>query len=505
MFLRIVTSVVLILSSLELAHSQMFFGQNYPLFVTTGGSADLPTPPSYAYVYANLQTEATSCPTWTNSSYNSSGNTTNCWGANSADATGLAGQGVIAPTQVLFGNTSIEAPGSPYGSMMFSVENPTTVTPTATGSSGSSSIVVSSISGIGANFRVSGTGIGGGAQVSTSWNGTSTTIPLTVANSGTVSGTVSFAFTANALFPNHLSVTLQPNVPGPVTTGTLTVNAGSVVLNNDGTLSVTNATATDNTYSVVAMQIYVDNALYFSDANTNGPGPAGQSGAPYSPLTYTTGVLSSGTHQIGVKAFNSNNDSTLVSFSISIGGASIQTVSNLLDDFWYYLPPGQAMEAFEVDPDIFNYNPNIPGCSGTSCSTHMEASMQCDVASGSAAPGQWRFWNTATDQWVRQDGSGGGTSGTSYSCIPAMTTGVWHHYQLYATYNVVTETYAYQTLVIDNVTVFKNLNLQYSGAVTGYSTSTNFISVQNQIDLTSSSSQTTPTPIYYDRYSLTAW
>jgi hypothetical protein len=501
MFLRILASVLL-LSSFGSAQIT-FFGQNYPLTVMTSG--DLPTPPAYAYVYANLQTQSSSCPTSINPAANSSSNTTNCWGANSADATGLAGAGVIAPTQVLFGNTSIEAPGSTTGSMTFSVTNPTTETPTATGTSGASSIVVSSITGIGSNFRVSGTGIGSGAQVSTSWNGTSTTIPLTVANTGTVSGTVSFAFTANALFPNHLSVTLQPTVPSAVTTGTLTVNAGTVVLNSNATLSITGATATDDTYSVVAMQVYVDNALYFSDASTAGSGPAGQSGSPYSPLTYTTGVLANGSHTIGVKAFNSNDDSTLVSFSISIGGASIATVSNLLDDFWYYLPSGQAMEAFEVDPDIFNYNPNLSGCSGTSCSTHMEASMQCDIASGSDAPNQWRFWNTATDHWVRADGSQTGTTGTSYSCSPAMTTGVWHHYQLYATYNVVAETYAYQTLVIDGVTVFKNLNLGYSGAVTGYATSTNFISVQNQIDLTSSSSQTTPTPIYYDRYSLTAW
>ncbi len=352
-----------------------------------------PTPPPGAFVYSNLQAQSSSCPTSTNPAYNSSSFTADCWGANSVDATGLEGQGVRAPTQVLFGNTSIEAPGSPYGSMMFSVTNPTTETPTATGASGASSVVVSSTAGLGANFKATGTGIGSGAQISTSWDGTSTTIPLTVANSGTVNGTVSFSFTANALFANHLSIT----------------------------------------------------------------------------------------------------------------AANLNTIGNMIDDFWYYLPAGQAMEAFEVDPDIFNYNPSLPGCSGTSCSTHMEASMQCDVDPGSDAPNQWRFWNTATDQWVRADGTIRGTTGTSYSCATAKTTGVWHHYQLYATYNVAAETYAYQTLVIDGAAVFTNLNLGYSGAVTGYPTSTNFISVQNQIDLTAASSQTVPTPIYYDLYKLTAW
>ena len=387
MVLRLAASVLLLCSAC-IAQNPMFFGQN-----VQPASGDLPTPPGNAFVYANLETEATSCPTWTNPSYNSSANTANCWGANSVDATGLAGQGVIAPTNVTFGNTNIQAPGSTYGSMMFAVKNPPTETPTATGSSGASNIVVSSTTGLGANFKANGTGIGNGAQISTSWDGTSTTIPLTVANSGTVNGTVSFSFTANALFPNHLSITV----------------------------------------------------------------------------------------------------------------ANLNSIGNLLDDFWYYLPAGQAMEAFEIDPDVFYYDASLPGCSGTSCSTHMEASMQCDVAANSNAPGQWRFWNTATDHWVRQDGSSGGTSGTSYSCLPASTTGVWHHYQLYATYSITPNTYAYQTLVIDGTTLFKNLNLGYSGAVTNYSTSTNFVSVQNQIDLTSSSSQTTFTPIYYDLYRLTAW
>jgi hypothetical protein len=61
--------------------------------------------------------------------------------------------------------------------------------PTATGTSGASTITVSSASDIVAGMYVSGTGIGTGAMVG-SVNGT--TVTLSVANSGTVSGTVTF-------------------------------------------------------------------------------------------------------------------------------------------------------------------------------------------------------------------------------------------------------------------------------------------------------------------------
>jgi hypothetical protein len=63
------------------------------------------------------------------------------------------------------------------------------VTPTATGTSGQSTIVVSSSTGISAGMYVSGTGIGTGATVSSI---VGTTVTLSVTNSGTVSGTVTF-------------------------------------------------------------------------------------------------------------------------------------------------------------------------------------------------------------------------------------------------------------------------------------------------------------------------
>ena len=63
------------------------------------------------------------------------------------------------------------------------------VTPTATGNSAESTIVVSSNSGISVGMYVTGSGIGSGAEV-TAVNGT--TITLSVVNSGTVSGTITF-------------------------------------------------------------------------------------------------------------------------------------------------------------------------------------------------------------------------------------------------------------------------------------------------------------------------
>jgi hypothetical protein len=63
------------------------------------------------------------------------------------------------------------------------------LTPTATGTSGQSTIVVSSATGIVSGMYVTGNGIGTDATVSSV---SGTTVTLSVANSGTVSGTVTF-------------------------------------------------------------------------------------------------------------------------------------------------------------------------------------------------------------------------------------------------------------------------------------------------------------------------
>jgi lysophospholipase L1-like esterase len=73
------------------------------------------------------------------------------------------------------------------------------VTPTATGTSGTSTITVSSATGIEVGNAVTGTGIGTGAVVANTYTGT-TTVPLTVANSGAVSGTVTITPSATTIF-----------------------------------------------------------------------------------------------------------------------------------------------------------------------------------------------------------------------------------------------------------------------------------------------------------------
>lgn len=88
-----------------------------------------------------------------------------------------------------------------------------TFTPTATGTSGASSIVVSSVTGIDVGEILTGTGIGTNAAVASTWTG-STTIPLTVVNSGTVSGTITFTSSAASIFSNIARVWALGRVDG---------------------------------------------------------------------------------------------------------------------------------------------------------------------------------------------------------------------------------------------------------------------------------------------------
>jgi len=85
------------------------------------------------------------------------------------------------------GNKYLSCPGdflSVYSLAVYSY-----VTPTATGTAGAFTIVVSSATGISAGMYVSGTGITTGTTVRAV---VGTTITLSAANSGAVSGTVTF-------------------------------------------------------------------------------------------------------------------------------------------------------------------------------------------------------------------------------------------------------------------------------------------------------------------------
>lgn len=86
-------------------------------------------------------------------------------------------------------------------------------TTTATGTSGSSNIVVASITGITVGAFITGTGIAPGAAVGLAWNGSSTTIPLVNAagnplpNTAAVSGTVTITTALVGLFEHYTSGT----------------------------------------------------------------------------------------------------------------------------------------------------------------------------------------------------------------------------------------------------------------------------------------------------------
>jgi hypothetical protein len=88
-------------------------------------------------------------------------------------------------------------------------------TPTATGTSGQSTITVSSASNIIAGMYVSGTGIASGATVS-SINGT--TVTLSSANTGTVSGTVTFQGDYTYLLNKDVNF-MREAYPNPIYTG----------------------------------------------------------------------------------------------------------------------------------------------------------------------------------------------------------------------------------------------------------------------------------------------
>lgn len=116
-------------------------------------------------------------------------------------------------------------------------------TPTATGSSGASTITVSSATGIAIGNAVSGTGIGSGAQVDVSYTGT-TTVPLTVINSGAVSGTVTIGgVTPSSAWGNIVSCTNNGNGQYQVYTQTtclLSIGAGTFVVSGSQTSCATN-------------------------------------------------------------------------------------------------------------------------------------------------------------------------------------------------------------------------------------------------------------------------
>jgi hypothetical protein len=95
----------------------------------------------------------------------------------------------ISPNNLVAVGQQVVATSIPSGALVTSIAA-NAASPTATGSSGASTIVVSSATGIVKNQSVVGTGIGAGAIVTAI---VGTTITLSVVNSGAVSGAMSFS------------------------------------------------------------------------------------------------------------------------------------------------------------------------------------------------------------------------------------------------------------------------------------------------------------------------
>ena len=124
----------------------------------------------------------------------------------------------ISPNNLVAVGQEVVSASVPSGAVI-SLITPNAASPTATGTSGASTIVVSSATGIVLNQSVVGTGVGVGAIVTTI---VGTTITLSVVNSGAVSGTMSFS---------GLNLTLSANATATlVETANFETVAGQVIL-----------------------------------------------------------------------------------------------------------------------------------------------------------------------------------------------------------------------------------------------------------------------------------
>lgn len=122
------------------------------------------------------------------------------------------------------------------------------------------------------------------------------------------------------------------------------------------------------------------------------------------------------------------------------GGCNRSLNTNFLEDFYLYIPTGNAgVQAWEYDPDLFD---------GTN---QYLASQQCTESSG-----MWSFWDEANGAW-RQ---------SSYPCplYNSGDLGEWHHYQIAGYFDQVNETYTYTSFVLDGQTVYANLGQSFGAA-----------------------------------------
>ncbi len=268
----------------------------------------------------------------------------------------------------------------------------------------------------------------------------------------------------NVLVYKHLACEIVPT-GGTSTTGTVTLNVPTLtVTGNNVTIT---ASASDSTYSITAIQIYLDGNLIFNSATSG----------PVTPISYTINNLS-GPHTIAIKAWDSNGTNTIVTTTFA-SGPNCSTISNFLDDLWLYIPSSTTqLQALEFDPDLYDG------------SYEYFMSMQCE------ASGDWRLWDMGHGTWVHPLPGQPQPAACNLTSEP----NTWHHFQLYGTMNLSTHQYTYETLIVDGAPVYQNAGYTYSAAP--YSAPNKTINVEQQIDNGSAAQTNT---VYYDKYNLTVW
>lgn len=298
--------------------------------------------------------------------------------------------------------------------------------------------------------------------------------------SDTGSGSLAFNITSPSLSGNAMSQTSNGNgynvlayrkmagqtAPsgGTSTTGTLTltVSTPTVGANN---INI-QASASDTTYTVTAIQIYVDGvSTPVFDSSTS---------PPITPINYTVSNLSAGAHDVVVKAWDNNGTQTSVDLPVSFG-PNIAQIQNALYETAFYIPSTtNQLQALEFDPDLYDG------------SYEYFLSVQCDSATG-----DWRMWDMSTGQWQ--------TPTTPRPCGVLTQTNQWHTLAIYGTFNQANQTYTYQTLVVDGSPIFQNLGQSYPAKAL---TATPSFIVEHQID---NSPTATSNIVYYDNTNVWTW
>src|SRR5581483_4896809 len=151
-------------------------------------------------------------------------------------------------------------------------------------------------------------------------------------------------------------------------------------------------------------------------------------------------------------------------------------------------------QAIEFDPDLSLLSSNYT----------YQASIECAFHDSQGAV--WKYWDSNVHQWSYFTNLG--ASG-SPSCS-SLSTGAWHHLQLYATINTTNHNYQYQALEVDGTYLFQSSSSPTNvNACNGNSDPicrnwATRLWVEQQLDNYLSSSSHMETA-YYDYYNLSIW